>query len=126
MPSIGNKPPKKIKKIPHGTLRRMLTRANRETDDALGLIDELNGRLVNANRQLADEIQHIANLKTKLAEHVQCIAQQNDNLANVLHEFKCQMKRTLTSQRVHNIVIRAIDQLINKLTITTPIQQIEA
>ena len=115
MPSIGNKPPKKIKEIPHGTLRRMLKEANRKTDDAIRLNDELNGRLVNANRQLADEIQHIANLK----EHVQCIAQQTDNLANVLHEFKYQMKQTLTSPRVHKIVIRAIDQLIKKLTITT-------
>ena len=119
MPSIGNKPPKKIKKIPHGTLRRMLTRANRETDDARRVNDELNGRLVNANRQLADETQHIANLTTKLAKHMQRIAQQTDNMANVLREFKRQMELTLTSPRVRNIVIRAICQLTKKLTITT-------
>ena len=56
MPSIGNKPPKKIKKIPHGTLIRMLKKANRTTDDARRVNDELNGMLVNVNRQRADEI----------------------------------------------------------------------
>ena len=92
----------------------MLKEANRKTDDALGLIDELNGMLINVNSKLANEIQHIANLKTKLAEHMQCIAQQT----NVLREFKRQMKQTLTSPRVHKIVIRAIDQLIKKLLTT--------